>query len=116
MNELIIFRLGATQWALPADRVRQVLSPRPVTRLPDPPPLARGLIAWRGQVVPVVALGDRLDCTDPPVDGCTLLITAVGEELIALMVDQVGHLAHPGGLEEGDIQRLDLEGIWHDGQ
>jgi chemotaxis signal transduction protein len=74
-----------------------------VTRLPDPPPLVCGLVAWRAKVLPVIALGERLDCSDPPVERCTLLVTEVGEELIALAVDEVLHLA------ESTAQPLNLE-------
>jgi chemotaxis signal transduction protein len=62
-----------------------------------------GLVAWRAKVLPVIALGERLDCSDPPVERCTLLVTEVGEELIALAVDEVLHLA------ESTAQPLNLE-------
>lgn len=103
MDELVIFRLGSSEWALSAETVHQILAPRPVTRLPDPPPLVCGLIAWRGQVLPVIALGERLDCSDPPVDRCTLLVTEAEGELVALAVDEVLHLA------ESAAQPLNLE-------
>jgi purine-binding chemotaxis protein CheW len=108
MDELVIFRLGPSEWALPADAVHQVLSPRPVTRLPDPPPLVCGLIAWRGQVLPVIALGERLDCSDPPVDRCTLVVTEAEGELVALAVDEVKHLAESVEAEGRVAQLLDL--------
>lgn len=103
MDEVVVFRLGSTEWALPASSVHHILVPRPVTRLPDPPPLVCGLVAWRAKVLPVIALGERLDCSDPPVERCTLLVTKVGEELIALAVDEVLHLA------ESTAQPLNLE-------
>jgi len=103
MDEVVVFRLGSTEWALPASLVHHILAPRPVTRLPDPPPLVCGLVAWRAKVLPVIALGERLDCSDPPVERCTLLVTEVGEELIALAVDEVLHLA------ESTAQPLNLE-------
>ncbi len=105
MDELVIFRLGSSEWALPAETVHHILAPRPVTRLPDPPPLVCGLVAWRARVLPVIALGERLDCSDPPIDRCTLLVTEAGEELIALAVDEVLHLA------ESAAQPLDLEQV-----
>jgi purine-binding chemotaxis protein CheW len=90
MDEVIIFRLGSSEWALPAETVHQILTPRPVTRLPDPPPLVCGLVAWRARVLPVIALGERLGCNDPPVDRCALLVVTEGEEeMIALAVDEV---------------------------
>lgn len=105
MDELVIFRLGSSEWALPAETVHHILAPRPVTRLPDPPPLVCGLVAWRARVLPVIALGERLDCSDPPIDRCTLLVTEAGEELIALAVDEVLHLT------ESAAQPLDLEQV-----
>jgi chemotaxis signal transduction protein len=105
MDEVVVFRLGSTEWALPAPSVRHILAPRPVTRLPDPPPLVCGLVAWRARVLPVIALGERLDCIDPPLERCTLLVTEVGEELIALAVDEVLHLA------ESTARLLDLEQV-----
>ena len=107
MNDVIVFRLGSTEWALPADKVHQVLSPRPVTRLPDPPPLMCGLVAWRAQVLPVIALGERLDCSDPPIDRCTLMVTGAGGELIALAVDEVMRFEQDE-VERRGMQLLDL--------
>jgi purine-binding chemotaxis protein CheW len=111
MEEVIIFRLGSSEWALPASVVHQVLAPRPVTRLPDPPPLVCGLVAWRAKVLPVIALGERLGCNDPPVDQCTLLVTEAGGEPIALAVDEVMHLAQPVGTKESGARLLDLEQV-----
>jgi len=103
MDELVIFRLGSSEWALPAETVHQILAPRPVTRLPDPPPLVCGLVAWRAHVLPVIALGERLDCNNPPVERCTLMVTEAEGELVALAVDEVLHLT------ESDAQPLNLE-------
>ena len=103
MDEVVVFRLGSSEWALPAETVHHILAPRPVTRLPDPPPMVCGLAAWRAKVLPVIALGERLDCIDPPLERCTLLVTEVREELIALAVDEVLHLAEPAA------QPLNLE-------
>jgi len=111
VDEVVIFRLGSSRWALPAPAVHQVLSPRPVTRLPDPPPLVCGLVAWRAHVLPVIALGRRLGCDDPPVERCALLVTEAGGELVALAVDEVLHLAEPVRLDERAVQLLNLEQV-----
>jgi purine-binding chemotaxis protein CheW len=103
MDELVVFRLGSSEWALAAETVHQILAPRPVTRLPDPPPLVCGLVAWRAQVLSVIALGERLNCNNPPIDRCTLIVTEAGGELVALAVDEVLHLT------ESTAQPLNLE-------
>ena len=94
MPELLIFRLGCMEWALPAQAVQQVLPPMPLTRVPGSDPCLRGLVAWRAQVLPVLALGTRLACDDPPVDqGVLLVVEALGER-VALAVDEVVCFAH----------------------
>ena len=112
MNDFVIFRLGSSKWALPAEAVHQILSPRPVTRLPDPPPLVRGLVAWRARVLPVLGPGERLNCADPALDGCTLLVTDISGELAALAVDEVIHLAQPVDQEAASAQLLDVEQVF----
>lgn len=115
MDEFVIFRLGSSELALPAKTVHQILAPRPVTRLPDPPPLVCGLVAWRAQVLPVIALGERLDCNNPPVDRCTLMVAEAGEELIALAVDEVKQVAESVEAEECAVRLLDLEHVLNEG-
>jgi purine-binding chemotaxis protein CheW len=107
MDEVIVFRLGSSERALPADRVHQILAPRPVTRLPDPPPLVCGLVAWRAQVLPVIALGERLGCADPPIGRCTLVVTEAQGELVALAVNEVLHLTEPAAQPLNLEQMLD---------
>jgi purine-binding chemotaxis protein CheW len=111
MNDFVIFRLGSSEWALPAETVQQALSPRPVTRLPEPPPLVRGLVAWRSKVLPVLGLGERLACADPPIERCALLVIEVGGELAALAVDRVLHLAQPMDLDAASVPVLDVEQV-----
>ena len=111
MSDFVIFRLGSSEWALPAETVQQILSPRPVTRLPEPPPLVRGLVAWRAKVLPVLGLGERLACADPSIDRCALLVVEVGGELAALAVDEVMHLAGPVDTDADSVQVLDVEQV-----
>lgn len=117
--EVLIFRLGKSEWALPVQQVRQVLPPAPETRLPGAAPPVRGLIAWRGKVLPVLAVGTNLGSADPPAGHGHLLIVKVGGELAALPVDEVRHvaLAQPtiGGqqveVEGGYVSLLDIERV-----
>ena len=108
MQEVLLFRLGASEWALPAQVVRQVLPPAPATRVPGSDPLLRGLIAWRARVLPVIALGTRLACGDPPADRATLLVVEAGGEFVALAVDEVRHFARFSPLVRSGDRRFEL--------
>ena len=57
---LVSFRLTGELFALPVERVQEILDPLPVTRVPRTDPFAPGLVNVRGSVVPVVDLHHRL--------------------------------------------------------
>jgi len=104
VDEFLILRLGPSLWALPAHQVRQVLSPRPMTRLPEAPPLVQGLIAWRARVLPVFGLGPRLGIEDPPTDRGALLVVESAGDLIVLTVDEVLRFAHASPAQGSQIE------------
>ena len=108
MEEVLVFCVGGSEWTLPAQRVRQVISPRHVTRVPGSEPPLVGLIAWRARLVPVLALGVRAET------GHLLVIEDSGD-LFALLVDEVKgfalvHMPSDGQEEQGSVPPpLDLE-------
>jgi purine-binding chemotaxis protein CheW len=101
VEEVLIFGVGGTEWALPAEVVRQVLAPRPVTRVPGSGSSLVGLVAWRASVIPVLDLGAR-----PEVG--TLLVVEQDGELVALLVDQVKRFAPTPGDQSLVPPLLDL--------
>lgn len=56
----VVVALGETEFGIDVKRVREVLRPLPVTRLPFPPPTILGIVSIRGTLVPVMDLGERL--------------------------------------------------------
>lgn len=52
--QLVAFRLGREEYAIPVDRVREIINYIPVTKLPEAPPYLEGIIDVRGKIVPVV--------------------------------------------------------------
>lgn len=58
--EAIVVRLGRAEFGIPINRVREVLRPPPLVRIPFPPPAVCGIIHLRGSVLPVIDLGLRL--------------------------------------------------------
>lgn len=57
---LLTFRLQGELFALPVERVHEIIDPLPTTRVPRAPAFVPGLINVRGSVVPVVDLRQRL--------------------------------------------------------
>lgn len=84
---ILTVRVGDAEFGLPAERVRQVLRPPELSRVPVADRRIRGLVSVRGTVLPVLDLGARL--LDRPVTGpgrLAIVETSRGE-LVALLVD-----------------------------
>lgn len=112
MDEVLIFSLASNEWAVPAHQVRQALSPRPVTRVPDSVLPLLGLVAWRMRILPVLALGVCLGVdTLPAPDQSDLLVVEFEGEFVALAVDGVRGFVQWSETEEGGVQVLDLEQV-----
>ena len=114
MEEWLVFRLAASEWALPAQKVRQVLRPRPVTRVPGAVPPLRGLISWRANVLPVIALDADCAYARPSSVGRVYLVVETDKGLVALEADEVVGFIHdpiadPPGEQRTGPKVLDLE-------
>lgn len=62
---LLIFGLAGESFALPVSAIHEVIDPLPVTRVPNAPPHAPGLINVRGIVTPLVDVRLRLHIPQP---------------------------------------------------
>jgi purine-binding chemotaxis protein CheW len=52
--EFLAFRLDGDPYAIPVERVREIVRLRPVTTVPRVPPEVRGVISLRGEIVQVL--------------------------------------------------------------
>lgn len=91
LHELLVFLLGDSPYAIPVDRVREIVRLRTMTPVPRVPKEIRGVIALRGEVVQVVDLRMRLG-----LDACdetrrTRIIVLHGEDdrVTGVLVDAV---------------------------
>lgn len=84
---LLTFDLGGVPHGLPIDCVRAVAPLPKVTRLPGAPVTLEGLVAWRGTVVNLFALGKLLD--RDVADAATMIVLRHDAPRIALSVDAV---------------------------
>lgn len=88
--QLCTFRVGGEDYALDIMRVREIISPLPVTPVPRAPPFVEGVFRLRGEVIPVVDVRKRfgLPCT-PPTRKTKVLIVNVARRRLGLVVDEV---------------------------
>jgi purine-binding chemotaxis protein CheW len=63
-KQFISFTVGDEEYGLELPRVREVIRPREITRLPRAPSFVRGIINLRGDVIPIFDLRDKF-CLPP---------------------------------------------------
>lgn len=101
-HELLAFRLGREEYALDILRIREILKPREVTEVPRAPTFVLGVVAVRGQVIPVVDLRLRLRLpAGPPTRESRILIVTKGEERYGVLVDGVQQVVR---LRDEDVE------------
>jgi purine-binding chemotaxis protein CheW len=97
----VVFTLGDSEYALPLDRILEVLRMVAVTPLPGAPASVAGVIDLRGRVIPVLDLRTRLDL--PPLAHTLrtpILIARGGDRVVGLIADEVVEML---GVFEDDI-------------
>ena len=89
--ELLCFRLADGTYALPVERVREIVRLRPVTHVPRVPEAILGAVALRGEIVLVVDLRARLGLarSEATREGRLIILHGAGDRVTALLVDAV---------------------------
>ena len=91
--QLLVFKLDGQEYALEIANVVQTVRMAAIQPIPSAPPHVAGVLNWRGQVIPVLNLRQRLGLAPRPVDLDTqLLIARVKDRTVALIVDAVSQV------------------------
>ncbi len=90
MLQVIGFRIGAEEYGLEILKVREIIRVGEITRMPRAPAFVRGIINLRGDVIPVLSLGQRFGLQTAE-DGASarVIVVEIGGRLIGMMVDSV---------------------------
>jgi chemotaxis signal transduction protein len=117
----VVFACGDHLFGLPLHRTREILPPRPITRLPGCGPEVAGLAGIRGRVVTVFDFGVLLvgqSAAQQPEH--RLLVVVVGGKRVAVLVDRIIAVTRESAavlpltadaLRPYDIERDDVIGI-----
>lgn len=100
----VVFQCGTRRYGVPLDRVGEIISPRPFTRLPGAGPEVCGLAGVRGRVVTVFDLGAVLGLH--PVAAFPdhrMLLLDIGTRRIGAIVEDVVDIAPARVEREGDV-------------
>ena len=122
---ILRFRFGISAYAVPIERVQEVVQRQELTRVPSMPAAIRGLMNLRGNVVPVIDLLRRFELGDSAMAGETCAIVFQMEDegrksLMAVLSDSSGEVLtisesdiHPPPAFGADIDVEYLAGMVH---
>ncbi len=95
-RELLLLSLDGAPYALPVERVREIVRLRPITPMPRVPEAIRGVISLRGEIVQVIDLRRRLGLARDDGDAAErarrariVVLHGEGGHLTGLLVDRV---------------------------
>ncbi len=91
VRELLVFQLNGDPYALPVERIREIVRMREITPMPRVPACVRGVIALRGEVLQVVDLHRRLGLPEAESTSRSRIIVLHGDDgrLAGCVVDRV---------------------------
>jgi purine-binding chemotaxis protein CheW len=90
-RQFCTFFLGPHYFGVDVMRVQEILRGQPMTRVPLAPPVVRGLINLRGQIVTALDLRRRLQMPDRPGDKEPInVIVNTDDGAVSLLVDEIG--------------------------
>ncbi len=91
LRQLLTFSLDGSPYALPVERVREIVRLRPITALPRVPSDVLGVISLRGEIVQVVDPRRRLGLSPgrPGRSGRIVIVLGEDGQIGGLLVDAV---------------------------
>ena len=94
-QRLVVFELDGARYALPVERVREIVRQKPITPVPRLPAALLGVISLRGRVIQVIDLRRRLALPAPSAGRRSRIVVAHdGQGRVAgLLVDGVLEVA-----------------------
>ena len=90
-HRLLSFELAGAPYAVPVERVREIVRMRPVTPVPRTPEEIRGVISLRGEMIELIDLRRRLGLGSiEPSRRTRIIVVKTGDdEVVGLLVDAV---------------------------
>jgi purine-binding chemotaxis protein CheW len=91
VHQFCTFTLGDQFYGLDVLQVQEVIRYQEMTRVPLAPPVVRGLINLRGQIVTAIDLRRRLELPDRPAGQLPVnVVVKTDDGAVSLLVDEIG--------------------------
>ncbi len=103
VREFLMFALAGELYGVELKRIKEILSPPPITRVPRAPRDVVGVCSVRGLLVSVLDLRRKLHLEERPLTRRARILLGEAEsgEVIGLLVDEVRHVVR---LAAGEVE------------
>ena len=109
--QMIIFRLGDEEYAVPIMNVQEIIIKQKPTHIPKSPSWIEGVINLRGHIIPIVDGKKKFGISEDNAykNDERVIVLDVDQEIIGLIVDEVSEVIH---IKTSDIDKspVDLDG------
>ncbi|HJZ83602.1 MAG TPA: chemotaxis protein CheW [Polyangia bacterium] len=91
--QLAAFRIGDEEFAIDIMRIKQIIHPQKITKVPKAPRFVEGVVELRGAILPIVDLRRRFDVPNRELTRASkYIIVSIDDRLIGLVVDAVSQV------------------------
>ncbi len=103
VREFLMFALAGDLYGLELTRIKEILSPPPITMVPRAPAAIVGVCSVRGLLVSVLDLRRKLRLVERPLTRRARILLGAAEsgEVMGLLVDEVRHVVR---LSAGEVE------------
>ena len=90
-HQYCTFRIDGLLYGVDVEHVQEIIRYQEMTRVPLAPPVVRGLINLRGQIVTAIDLRRRLELQDRQADQLPVnVVVHTDDGAVSLLVDEIG--------------------------
>ncbi|MGM0501547.1 MAG: chemotaxis protein CheW [Bacillota bacterium] len=92
-NQFLTFKVADEEYGVDVLKVQEIIRYREPTTMPNAPQVIRGVINFRGEVIPVVDLRRKFDLAEKEYDNFTIIIALeVKSKIVGVVVDHVSDI------------------------
>ena len=100
-RQLVVFSLYGEEFGLEITKVREIVKPREITKLPNVVDFVEGVTNLRGEVIPIIDLKKRFGVQATEMtDDSRIIIVDISNNQVGLVVDDVTEVLR---IAQGDI-------------
>ena len=93
--QLIIFRIKDIEYAVPIDKVQEVVRGKSLKRIPQSPDFVLGIMNLRGNIIPVLGLREKFGLLPIKQDEFTrIIVLRHHDKTLGIMVDEVNKVVN----------------------